>query len=229
MPAESLGFTPVVVGLPMAAALGLMFGMGPCLISCLPFLGPVFLSTEGGIRRSARVLVPHAAGRIAGYAGLSAVAGAVGDYAGATFSPPVVNTIIGSATLLVGLGILLMARVKRQRACGARCGSGHWEDDAVKQFMPTGLFLMGLGMAFTPCAPLSVVMFSAATAASWQLGLLLGTSFGLGAIVIPTLFYGVGFSYFASQLRSHLGRWLGQMEILNGALLAAMGLVTLFR
>lgn len=229
MAGDAAGFTPVVVGLPMAAVLGLMFGMGPCLISCLPFLGPVLLSADGGVRRSARILVPHAAGRISGYASLSAMAGAAGDYAGTVFGAPVVNTIIGSATLLVGLGILLAFRVKSVRSCGAACKVGHWEDDAARQFMPSGLFLMGLGMAFTPCAPLSVVMFSAATAGSWKVGLILGASFGLGAIVAPMLFYGVGFSYFAAQLRQRLGRWRGRIEILSGALLTLVGLVTLFR
>ena len=29
-----------IIGLPMALSLGLMYGLGPCLVSCLPYLGP---------------------------------------------------------------------------------------------------------------------------------------------------------------------------------------------
>jgi len=213
----------------MSAALGLMFGMGPCLVSCLPFLGPVFLCTDGGLIRSLRIIFPHALGRLAGYAGLAATAGFIGDYAGNLFGAPIMNFALGSATLLVGLAIMLMWRMRRQKACGAGCTSYSWEHNAVRQFMPSGLFLMGLGMAFTPCAPLTVVLFSAATAASWKFGLSLGLAFGLGAIAVPSLVYGVGFSYFAAQLRARLGAWLGRIEVLSGALLVSIGLVTLFR
>lgn len=99
----------------------------------------------------------------------------------------------------------------------------------MRQFMPSGLFLMGLGMAFTPCAPLTVVLFSAAAAASWKSGFSLGLAFGLGAITVPSLVYGVGFSYFAAQLRARLGVWLGRIEALSGVLLVSLGLLTLLR
>ncbi len=220
---------PVVIGLPMAAALGLMFGMGPCLVSCLPFLGPVFLCTEGGLTRSLRIIAPHAIGRLVGYAGLAAIAGYIGDYAGNMFGALIVNTALGSATLLVGLAILLMWRMRKLRSCGAACSANGWEHNAARQFMPSGLFLMGLGMAFTPCAPLTVVLLSAAAAASWKIGLSLGAAFGLGAIAVPSLVYGVGFSYLAAQLRTRLGAWLGRIEVLSGALLVGLGVVTLLK
>jgi thiol:disulfide interchange protein DsbD len=229
MPIETGGVAPIVVGLPMAAGLGLMFGMGPCLVSCLPFLGPVFLSMDGGVKRSLRIVAPHALGRLVGYGGLAAVVGFVGDYAGDMFGALVVNTALGSATLLTGLAILAMWRIGKQRRCGAGCATNGWEHDAVRQFLPSGLFLMGLGMAFTPCAPLTVVLFSAAASADWRTGLALGFAFGLGAIAVPALVYGVGFSYFATQLRQRLGVWLGRMELLSGGLLVTLGLATLFK
>lgn len=229
MPAEAAGFTPVVIGLPMAAGLGLMFGMGPCLISCLPFLGPVFLCSDGGSKRSLALIAPHASGRLCGYAGLAAFAGFLGDYASGMFGAPIVNTVLGSSTLLVGLAILLMWRLRRRAGCGVRHCAESWEHNAARQFMPTGLFLMGLGMAFTPCAPMTVVLFSAATSASWKAGLALGVCFGAGAIAVPSLVYGVGFAYFAQRLRVRLGRWLGRIEVLSGLLLTGIGLVTLFR
>ena len=129
----------------------------------------------------------------------------------------------------LGLAILIMWRMRAKAGCAARCSANDWERDAVRQFMPSGLFLMGLGMAFTPCAPLTVVLFSAAAAASWKSGFSLGLAFGLGAITVPSLVYGVGFSYFAAQLRARLGVWLGRIEALSGVLLVSLGLLTLLR
>ena len=52
-----------------ALLLGLGFGAGPCNIACLPFLGPVFVASGGGVRRAWRVLLPFSLGRLTGYAG----------------------------------------------------------------------------------------------------------------------------------------------------------------
>jgi len=40
--------------------------------------------------------------------------------------------------------------------------------------LPGGLFLMGIGMALSPCAPLGIVLFSASLTGSAAGGLLLG-------------------------------------------------------
>ena len=44
------------IGLPMALGLGMLYGLGPCLVSCLPYLGPVFLNADQGIRQSWKIL-----------------------------------------------------------------------------------------------------------------------------------------------------------------------------
>jgi len=220
---------PIAVGLPMAAGLGLMYGMGPCLVSCLPFLAPVFMSAENGFAPAMRVMATHSSGRLVGYGLTTGMAGFLGGYSANMLGPAIVNMALGAATLLTGLAILLAWRL-RIRGCGGGC-SGHdgWEQNAIRQFMPSGVFLMGLGMAFTPCAPMTVVLFSAATAASWSVGLGLGLAFGLGAITIPSLAYGFGFSWFARELRVRLGPWAARLELLSGALLLGLGLLTLFR
>jgi thiol:disulfide interchange protein DsbD len=46
-----------VIGMPMALSLGLMYGLGPCLASCLPYLAPVFLARDFGLRRSWHVVL----------------------------------------------------------------------------------------------------------------------------------------------------------------------------
>jgi sulfite exporter TauE/SafE len=65
---------PVVLSFGAALLLGLGYGAGPCNIACLPYLGPVFAATEGGIRGAWRTLLPFSLGRITGYALLGGLA-----------------------------------------------------------------------------------------------------------------------------------------------------------
>jgi thiol:disulfide interchange protein DsbD len=95
--------------------------------------------------------------------------------------------------------------------------------------LPGGLFLMGVGMALSPCAPLGIVLFSAAMSGNALGGLLLGLSFGLGAIVIPALFYGIGLAYMGTQLREQLRDWRPKMERISAVLLIAVGVSNLAR
>ena len=89
--------------------------------------------------------------------------------------------------------------------------------------MPGGLFLLGAGMALSPCAPLGSVLFSAAVCASVWHGLWLGLGFGTGAIVIPTIFYGIGFAWFGSRLRRQLRNSHRHIIRLSAALLILTG------
>ena len=222
-----------IVGLPMAMSLGLVYGLGPCLVACLPFLGPVFLARDFSLRRSWRVVLPLSLGRLAGYSLFGAAAGFAGHYAreGAAVSPAL-NLLVGSAALMVGLALLW----QRKPACvGATPAAGiqhlHRFDPGAepRALLPGGLFLMGVGMALTPCAPLGVVLFSAAATGHAIDGSLLGLCFGLGAIIVPSLVYGFGVAYFGGRLREQLGPWRSRIEALSAGLLILVGMSQIIR
>ncbi len=97
---------PVVLSFGAALLLGLGFGAGPCNITCLPYLGPVFTATEGGIRNSWRLLLPFSLGRMSGYALLGAAAGWAGLIAQQWIDAPWVRWLLGGGTILVALSIL---------------------------------------------------------------------------------------------------------------------------
>lgn len=215
MPVETL------VGLPMALTLGLVYGLGPCLISCLPYLGPVFLARDFGLRRSWRVVLPLSLGRLAGYASIGLAAGFTGHALKDGAAAPALHLLVGGAALMVGLALLW-----RRPACAAAGPSAPLRrlDPAPRPLLPGGLFLMGFSMAMAPCAPLGVVLFSAAATASPVAGLLLGLAFGLGAIVVPSLVYGFGAAYLGTRLRELLGNWRKPIELLSAGLLLATGI-----
>lgn len=216
---------PAPVGLPMAFALGFSFGVGPCLIACLPYLGPVFLNSDGGVRRSWRILLPLSLGRLTGYAGFGLASGLAGQVIDDAVADGTVKAVLGGAALLIGAALLW--RTWRQRGrCAAPAGRTaplRRMDAAAAPLMPGGLYLMGLAMALTPCAPLGVVLVAAAALASPGGGALLGLAFGLGAVVVPSLVYGVGAAWFGRRLREQLGPWRGRIELLSAVLLLGTG------
>lgn len=221
----------VVVGVPMAAALGFTYGMGPCLISCAPFLGPVFLASDGGIRKSWKIILPLSLGRLAAYCSFGALVGGFGHYVKGMMLSDGIHIVIGSAVLMMGLALLLR---RSDKSCGSIQSHTlplHRMDKLARPqtLLPGGLFLMGIGMTLSPCAPLGVVLFSAAMAGSAGGGLLLGASFGLGAIVVPALVYGIGMAYLGTQLRIQLQNWRPAIERISALLLVAVGISNLAR
>ena len=216
--------------LPTAMLLGLVFGMSSCTIACLPYLGPAFIAVEGGVRQSWRIILPFSLGRLGSYASLATIAGLSGQFLGDGAAGRELRWLMGTAAILLGVTMLL------RRPSGGGCSRRDNDRPlrrgvrslSVKTMMPGGLFLLGAGMALSPCAPLSSVLFSAAVCASAWYGLWLGLGFGIGAIVIPTIFYGIGFAWFGSRLRERLCNSHRHIVRLSAALLILTGAGNLF-
>lgn len=227
----------------MAAALGFAYGMGPCLISCAPFLAPVFLASDGGIKKSWKIILPLSLGRLTAYSTFGFAVGMAGYYVKGAQATDAVRWVVGAAVLMMGVALLLR---KPKSTCTVTVGRDssrqlvgmnpdlhilHRIDkrDSVQTLMPGGLFLMGIGMTLSACAPLGIVLFSAAMSGSAWHGLLLAFSFGMGAIVIPALFFGIGMAYLSTQLREQLNTWRPAIERLSAVLLVIVGISNLAR
>jgi len=214
-------------GLGAALLTGLVFGAGPCNITCLPYLGPVLLSQAGGVRRGLATVLPFSLGRLTGYALLGGVAGYAGERATRWIEQGPAAWLLGGAAVL--LGLLLIRRAGRAPTCtapttGVQPVTFGAPPRGAKQ--PLGLFGLGLGMACNPCVPLaSVLAVSAAGADPW-LGLALGLAFGLGAVLVPTLLFGLLVAHFGAQVREQLAEWRSALERTAGGLLIAMGTLT---
>lgn len=218
-----------VVGLPMAFTLGFAYGIGPCLVACMPALGTVFLAKEYGWRRSWQAILPLSLGRLTVYACLSALAGWAGANLRGGVAPAQLSLVVGAATLLIGIALLW----PRPRSCART------KDAATTQvlsraappraLLPGGLYLMGIGLGLTPCVPLGAVLVAAAASGSAGHGALLGVGFGLGAILIPSLVYGLGVAWFGERLRHQLGHLRRPIETLAAGLLILVGLSQLYR
>lgn len=213
--------------LPAALLTGLAFGAGPCNITCLPYLGPVFLRGDG-IKQSWKILLPFTLGRLTGYSMLGFAAGAAGQAITELLQSSVAGWILGIAAMLVGLNLIL------SRSTHNSCHTQTKQEYAVtltKQTMTQNhllapLFMMGAGMALNPCLPLTAILAAAAASSSSVIGLSLGLTFGLGAVLIPTLVFGVLVAHFGAELKQQIGSWSRQIEKFSGSLLVLLGLFT---
>jgi cytochrome c biogenesis protein CcdA len=211
-----------------ALLMGLIFGAGPCSVTCLPYLGPVFLSREAGRWHSFTVILPFSLGRLGGYSALGAVAGYAGYSATNWFKEGPAGVVLGIATVI--LGILLLRRARGGKRCGNRAEAEQVVPFPAKRerqtLMPFSLFTLGLGMALNPCVPLGTVLTVAAAGADPWLGARLGLAFGLGAVVVPAAVFGLLVAHFGGQVRQALAQWRGRLEAGAGGMLIILGSVT---
>jgi cytochrome c biogenesis protein CcdA len=213
-----------------ALLMGLAFGAGPCNVTCLPFLGPVFLRESSGGGTDWQTILPFSLGRLTSYSLLGAIAGSFGYAATKWIEDGPAAQILGVATIIIG--VLMMRRTGAKKACRGR--SEKPESESVVQLTPQkprplfslSLFGMGAGMALNPCVPLATVLTVSAAMATPADGLLLGLAFGLGAVAIPTLLFGFAVAYFGAQIRYHLSQWSGRLEQVAGGMLVLLGTIT---
>ena len=180
---------PATMTFSLAVAMGLIFGIGPCNVSCLPYLGPVFFAREGGVRNSWRTIVPFSLGRISGYSMLGLLSGLLGQVMQDSLDTSLVRMFLGGATIMVGLGLLFITTNKQHGHCSVTTSPGFFKrlgsKPGLQNLLPGGLYFMGVGMALNPCAPLGTIMLASSATASAMLGLSLGLGFGFGAILMP--------------------------------------------
>lgn len=225
-------FDPIA-GWPGALLLGLFFGAGACNITCLPFLGPVLLARTDQQRWAWRTMLPFSLGRLGGYALLGAGAGFLGatlDFWLASHWP---RWLLATGTVATALLLLLRSRSPSRCEVTANCGStmgGLLPRDLMPErvvlFGP--LFLMGAGMALNPlCGPLALVVLAAAASADLWSGLVLGLSFGVGAVLLPFFIFAFLVAGISAELKRQLAPWRRLLERGAAALLLIFG-VTLY-
>ena len=225
----AFGLEAATLTVPTAMVMGLAFGAGPCNLTCLPYLGPVFVTDHSDKHQAWRTVAPFSAGRLVSYGALGLFAGMLGQALESWLASPLVGWILGLATIAVGLSLLW--RRNRTSHCQrpARNNTVVIQDLTTPNrnpVLPGGLFVMGAGMALNPCAPLATILLAASVTGSATTGLGLGLGFGVGAVVIPTLVFAIGVAHFGRQLREHLAQWRPALERLAALMLVLLGLST---
>lgn len=211
-----------------ALLMGLSFGAGPCNITCLPFLGPVLMVSEGGRRQAWRTVAWFSLGRLLSYSLLGVMAGVVGQGARHWLDPDFTGALLGLATIAVGLSLW-----RGKSSCQVQPSSSEQvvsfstrQPGSPTQASAGGLLMMGMGMALNPCAPLGMILVAAAATGDALSGGSLGLMFGLGAVLLPTLLFSLLIAHFGQQVRAHMQPWQDPLLKVTAVLLMVLGGLT---
>jgi cytochrome c biogenesis protein CcdA len=223
-----------------ALIMGLAFGAGPCNITCLPYLGPVFLGRENNkLKTSWKTIVPFSLGRLSGYTLLGTIAGSFGMVATSWIENGIAGRILGVATILAGI-LLLKGNLFKQRKCAVKSSrqsltavpvtftaqKKEKKTSRTGPYLSLSLFMMGTGMALNPCLPLITILTVAAAMATPEAGARLGIAFGIGAVIIPTFFFGLVVAYFSQQIKENMRQWQRSLEQISAYMLIFLGTIT---
>ena len=190
--------------------IGLSFGAGACMFTCIPTLGVMLLSQDIDAKEVARQTWRFNAGRMSAYALLTSISGLVGA--------SLVGLLdIAHANWIFAAMLLFSAVVLWRKGKVVGCSGG------ARQQVRAGLFGMGFAMGLRPCAPLAGVMAASAATGSLASGLLLGFSFGAGAVVVPQIVFGIGLGKAGSEIRSQLVGRQQQLARIGSSVLALVG------
>lgn len=212
-----------------AFLIGLSFGSGPCNLSCLPYLGPVLLG-PGAQRPFTAVVLPFMTGRLIGYFTMGVSAALLGSVIKGYISHPVVPIFAAIISLWLALKMWRQATDKK---CSAAHASSATDSSKTASYSfpktPTSgqssvniiasdeqplvernawqLAMLGFSLALNPCVPLLGLLAAAAQSANPIWGGMIALSFGLGAIVIPSLLVRYGVALLGRELRTQLSQW----------------------
>lgn len=214
---------------------GLSFGSGPCNLSCLPYLGPVLLGPAASKPVTA-VLLPFMGGRLSGYTLLGVAAAALGSVVQLAISGLTVPLVATVATLWlawrmwfqVSPGVCASATTGVQvAASGVELIASDTAPAPAQSRLQ--LWVLGFTLALNPCIPLLALLAAAAQSADPFRGGILALSFGLGAVVIPSLLIRYGVALLGKELRAQLSGWQSGLSRAGALMLLLVAVNTAWR
>jgi cytochrome c biogenesis protein CcdA len=201
--------------------IGFSYGATACMFSCMPFLAPLLITNSNSFYESSKVVLPFSLGRIFTYT-LIAIA--------ASFSSVMIKSVLnnnqlfqlllGAFTLLMGL-LVLFRVFKTQKSCS----SASHADQGEKSKSAVGLFMIGALVSLNPCAPILTLITLSANTTSFLSSVLYGGSFGLGAVLVPFLFYTFFVGNIFRGLIEQFRKYMKLIEIFAASLLIVTGIM----
>ncbi|HPM42768.1 MAG TPA: sulfite exporter TauE/SafE family protein [Candidatus Omnitrophota bacterium] len=180
--------------------IGFSFGViGPCFLTCAPALLAYVAGTQKRLSLVVLDVSVFLCGRLFGYCILGAIAGLSG-YAIRKISSPSVSLISGyiGGALSIVLGLAVLSGIRTSSSCS------HMKIRQAYNF--GGLFLFGLVIGVSPCAPLAALLVEIALISKSAVdGLIYAFFFGLGTFLSGLLVVGGAAGLF-SRAPAHLIR-----------------------
>jgi sulfite exporter TauE/SafE len=210
------GFDSVWLGV---LAMGFLYGLTLCSLTCIPLIAPYIFATQHGFRRGFDATAIFILARIMAYTLWGAIAGLLGDMLLTQVDPAWPGLLAGGLILLIALRVTWRGR--------SACPNHLADSQRVKppnRHTWIQMATLGFSTSLLPCPPLSGVLIYAATTQSMFNGALLALLFGIGAGASPLYYIGGTTGWFAQRLLKQIpqhGHWL---RLLSGTILGIFGI-----
>lgn len=204
--------------------LGLSYGATACMFSCMPFLTPILINNSNNVRESLSIMLPFSLGRIFSYTIIAML-----SLSGAAFIKAILGDttdfqiVLGGFTTFMGLSMLYSTLNKRNKSCSSNNSTLLGKLSTSR----AGLFGIGILISISPCSAIMTLVAMSANGSSFFNAASMGISFGLGAVLVPFLFYGFFLSTLMRGLLIEFKSYAKAIEIGASLLLITVGILVL--
>lgn len=203
--------------------IGVSYGSTACMFTCMPFLSPFLVNHSNTVKQSISIVLPFSLGRIFSYTMISIVAlSSAGLIKAILNDNAIFQLILGIFTVMMGLFMLYRVFGKNKKSCASNPKVP--SKTGISKF---GLFAIGAMVALNPCAPILTLITLAANSETLINAIGMGISFGVGAALIPFLFYGFFLSNVVKGLLMEFRSYAKAIEVTASLLLLAVGVLIL--
>ncbi|DAB39923.1 MAG TPA: hypothetical protein CFH81_06800 [Sulfurovum sp. UBA12169] len=203
--------------------IGLSYGSTACMFTCMPFLSPFLVNDSATVKQSIGVVLPFSLGRIFSYTMISVVAlSSAGLIKAILDDNTIFQLILGIFTMMMGLFMLYGIFRKNKKSCSLAPPIG-----VKRSASRFGLFGIGAMVALNPCTPVLTLVALAASSETLANAAGMGISFGVGAALIPFLFYGFFLSNIIRGLLREFRTYVKMIEVAAALLLFITGVLIL--
>jgi len=206
---------------------GLLYGLAFCTSACLPYIACYIAGVGAGFRRSILIALSYNSGRIAAYAIVGGVIGALGGIFRIVVSETSLapfqgysSIAFGIVTIIIGAHIILKSR---SNECEFQENVEKNQPNKIAKRFDIRAFSLGLSRGLVICpALIALLVYSLAFATPID-SLLLAILFGLGTALSPLLLL-AGATGWLLNKAPLFRKWIA---LLGGAILIILGSGTL--
>jgi sulfite exporter TauE/SafE len=207
--------------------IGLIYGLGVCTASCLPYIAGYIAGTGAGFKAGIKITAYFNTGRVLAYALIGALIGLASGLVTAV-APNVLSQfqiyssfIFGILTVAIGASLLLKAHKPHQ--CSIK--ENTFASTKISRFgFDFGAFTLGLSRGLVVCPPLISLLLLYALPFSNPVGsVTVALLFGIGTTISPLLVLG-GVTGWLLNKAPLFRKWIC---LAGGAILILLGVITI--
>ncbi|MFA6740333.1 MAG: sulfite exporter TauE/SafE family protein [Arcobacteraceae bacterium] len=203
--------------------LGVSYGSTACMFSCMPFLTPLLVSNSKNFKAASKVVFSFSLGRIFTYIIISIISSS-----GSLIIKSILkdNTsfqiLLGILTIVMSFFLFYKIFNEKKENCST---------NSFMNFKPKnsfGFFMIGSLVSLNPCVPILTLITFSASATTYIEAMFYGLFFGIGAVLVPFIFYTLIVSNILRGLIEPFKEYKKYIEIFAAFMLFITGFLVVF-